>query len=86
LAVAERRWAIEESLAAAKGEVGLEQYEVCHYQGWYRHITLVMLALAYLAVVRSHAPAQHSQRDARSGGHRAQRLHPADHPSDSSTA
>jgi SRSO17 transposase len=56
LAVAGRRWTIEESFAAAKGEVGLDHYEVRHYHGWYRHITLAMLALAYLAVVRSRLP------------------------------
>jgi SRSO17 transposase len=56
VAVAGRRWTIEESLEAAKGEVGLDHYEVRHYQGWYRHITLAMLALAYLAVVRSRLP------------------------------
>ncbi len=56
VAVAGRRWTIEESLAAAKGEVGLDHYEVRHYHGWYRHITLAMLALAYLAVVRAHVP------------------------------
>jgi SRSO17 transposase len=56
MAVAGRRWTIEESVAAAKGEVGLDHYEVRHYHGWYRHITLAMLALAYLAVVRSHLP------------------------------
>jgi SRSO17 transposase len=56
VAVAGRRWTIEESLAAAKGEVGLDHYEVRHYHGWYRHITLSMLALAYLAVVRSRVP------------------------------
>lgn len=52
--VAGRRWTIEESLELAKGEVGLDHYEVRHWVGWYRHITLAMLALAYLAVVRSH--------------------------------
>jgi SRSO17 transposase len=56
LAVAGRRWTIEESLEAAKGEVGLDHYEVRHYHGWYRHITLAMLTLAYLAVVRSRLP------------------------------
>jgi SRSO17 transposase len=56
VAVAGRRWAIEESVAAAKGEVGLDHYEVRHFHGWYRHITLAMLALAYLAVVRSRLP------------------------------
>jgi SRSO17 transposase len=56
VAVAGRRWTIEESVAAAKGEVGLDHYEVRHSHGWYRHITLAMLALAYLAVVRSRLP------------------------------
>ncbi len=56
LAVAGRRWTIEESVEAAKGEVGLDHYEVRHYHGWYRHITLALLALAYLAVVRSRLP------------------------------
>jgi SRSO17 transposase len=56
VAVAGRRWTVEESLEGAKGEVGLDHYEVRHYHGWYRHITLAMLALAYLAVVRSHVP------------------------------
>jgi SRSO17 transposase len=56
VAVAGRRWTIEESFAAAKGEVGLDQYEVRRYPSWYRHITLSMLALAYLAVVRSRLP------------------------------
>jgi SRSO17 transposase len=56
VAVAGRRWTIEESLEAAKGEVGLDQYEVRRYPGWYRHITLAMLALASLAVVRAHLP------------------------------
>ena len=56
VAVAGRRWTIAESLEAAKGEVGLDHYEVRQYHGWYRHITLALLALAYLAVVRSHLP------------------------------
>jgi len=55
VAVAGRRWTVEESLELGKGEVGLDQYEVRHWTGWYRHITLAMLALAYLAVVRTRA-------------------------------
>ncbi|BDP40159.1 hypothetical protein DAETH_01280 [Deinococcus aetherius] len=35
----------------AKGEVGLDQYEVRSWVGWYRHITLAMLAHAFLTVV-----------------------------------
>jgi SRSO17 transposase len=56
VAVAGWRWTIEDSFAAAKGEVGLDHYEVRHSHGWYRHITLAMLALAFLAVVRSRLP------------------------------
>ena len=48
--VAGRRWAIEECFEEAKGPVGLDQYEVRRWDGWYRHITLAMLAHAYLAV------------------------------------
>ena len=53
--VAGTRWAIEECFEEAKGEVGLDQYEVRKWDGWYRHITLAMLAHACLAVVRRQA-------------------------------
>lgn len=55
--VAGSRWAIEESLETAKGEVGLDHYEVRRWTGWYRHITLALLAHAYLTVTRAHAAA-----------------------------
>lgn len=41
------RWSIEEDLQACKG-LGLDQYEVRSFVGWYRHITLVLLAAAFL--------------------------------------
>ena len=50
--VAGRRWAIEECFEVAKQEVGLADYEVRSWHGWYRHITLAMLALAFLAGMR----------------------------------
>jgi SRSO17 transposase len=53
VAVAGRRWAIEESFQTAKGEVGLDQYQVRRYDAWYRHITLACLAHAYLTVTRA---------------------------------
>lgn len=53
--VAGVRWAIEESFEAAKGNVGLDQYEVRRWNAWYRHITLALLAHAYLEVTRSRA-------------------------------
>lgn len=53
--VAGTRWAIEESFESAKGEVGLDDYEVRSWDGWYRHITLAMFAHAYLTAVRAWA-------------------------------
>jgi SRSO17 transposase len=53
VAVAGRRWAIEESFQTAKGEVGLDHYQVRRYAAWYRHITLAMLAHTYLTVTRA---------------------------------
>jgi SRSO17 transposase len=53
--VAGTRWAIESCFEAAKGEVGLDHYEVRSWTGWHRHITLAMLAHAYLAVPRQAA-------------------------------
>ena len=51
--VAGRRWSIEEGLEEAKGEVGLDHYEVRGYRAWYRHITLALLAHAVLVVTRA---------------------------------
>ncbi|WP_217562623.1 IS701 family transposase [Streptomyces sp. GbtcB6] len=53
--VAGTRWAIEACFQAAKGECGLDQYEVRRYPGWYRHITLAMLAHAFLAAMTAAA-------------------------------
>jgi len=53
--IAGRRWAIEDSFEAAKGEVGLDEYEVRKWDGWHRHVTLCSLAHAYLVVLRSAA-------------------------------
>jgi SRSO17 transposase len=50
--VAGSRWTIEVAFEAAKGEVGLDQYEVRSSHGWYRHITLALFAQALLTVIR----------------------------------
>lgn len=47
------RWAIEETFQTAKNEVGLDHYQVRRYPGWYRHITLAMLAHAFLTITRA---------------------------------
>jgi SRSO17 transposase len=59
--VAGRRWTIEEGFEQAKGEVGLDQYEVRRYDAWYRYITLALLAHAALEVTRLSARAGHAQ-------------------------
>ncbi|GII56033.1 transposase [Planotetraspora thailandica] len=69
--VAGARWAIEECFQTAKNETGLDHYQVRRFDAWHRHITLAMLAHAYLAVTAAHAPkaqaawsASHQQRSA----------------------
>jgi hypothetical protein len=52
LRVCGRRWQIEEGFAQAKGEVGLDHYEVRTWAAWHRFITLCLLAHAYLVVLR----------------------------------
>jgi SRSO17 transposase len=47
------RWTVEQCFEEAKEEVGLDEYEVRSWHGWYRHQTLSMLALAFLAALRA---------------------------------
>jgi SRSO17 transposase len=54
--VAGSRWHIEACFEEAKGEVGLDHYEVRGWSGWYRHITLACLAHAFLSILRSRDP------------------------------
>ena len=63
--IAGTRWTIEACFEAAKGEVGLDHYEVRSWTGWHRHISLAMLAHAYLTVVRQAAAGGRGQRPAR---------------------
>jgi hypothetical protein len=53
--VAGSPWAVEDGFQQAKGEVGLDHYEVRRWPGWYRHTTLALLAQAFLAVTRTKA-------------------------------
>ncbi|MEZ4707867.1 MAG: IS701 family transposase [Caldilineaceae bacterium] len=50
--VASTRYTVEQSIEEAKGETGLDHYEVRYWHSWYRHITLSMMAHAWLASVR----------------------------------
>jgi SRSO17 transposase len=49
-------WQIEEAFQAGKGLCGLDQHQVRQYLAWYRHITLAMAALAFLAATRARLP------------------------------
>jgi len=81
VAVAGKRWAIEETFQTGKAEVGLDHYQVRRYDGWYRQMTLAMFAHAFLTVTRAASagkgghqiPARTSSRSPspRSGGSRS---------------
>lgn len=49
------RWAIEDSFETAKNELGLDHNETRSWHGWHRHVSLVMLAFAMMAVIRYRA-------------------------------
>ena len=51
------RWAIEDGFETAKNELGLDHNETRSWHGWHRHVSLVMLAFAMLAVIHHHANA-----------------------------
>jgi SRSO17 transposase len=59
--VAGSRWAVEETFQFAKNETGLDHYQVRKYHAWYRHITLSMLAAAFLAVT-AHTERLHDEK------------------------
>ena len=53
--VAGTRWIIEDAFKEAKQEVGLDEYQVRRWTGWYRHITRALLVHAFLAMTRYYA-------------------------------
>jgi SRSO17 transposase len=68
--VAGMRWSVEEQFQAAKGQAGLDHYQVRTWTGWHRHVTLAMLALAFLmaAAAPATAPPADLWHHARHGG------------------
>jgi SRSO17 transposase len=75
------RWAIEDAFETAKTELGLDHNETRSWQGWHRHVSLVMLAFAVLAVTRHQAnvaleqtPPRMSRRGARSSAGRSRKF------------
>ncbi len=71
--VAGSRWAIEDLFELAKGDCGLDEYEVRSWVGWHRHVTLSLFALAALTVIRSRAARPRRRKKGASA-------HPADRP------
>jgi len=70
---------VEEAIQLAKGQVGLDEDEVRHWKGWYRHSTLALFALAFLTVVKvtgqkggPHSRARSSAPPSPDGSRRAQ--------------
>ena len=55
VAVEGHRWAIEDSFETTKNELGLDHNESRSWHGWHRHVSLVMLAFAMMAVIRYRA-------------------------------
>jgi SRSO17 transposase len=55
VAVEGHRWAIEDSFETAKNEFGLDHNESRSWHGWHRHVSLVMLTFAMMAVIRHRA-------------------------------
>jgi SRSO17 transposase len=53
--VCDARWQVEECFAQAKGEIGMDQYEVRTWTAWHRFVTLCMVAHALLVVLRMQA-------------------------------
>lgn len=53
--VASTRYSVEQCIEEAKGQTGFDRYEVRTWPSWYRHITLTMLAHAWLADRRQQA-------------------------------
>ena len=74
------RWTVEQCFEVGKGEVGLDEYEVRSWQGWYRHITLCMLAQAFLTGLRAQSTGQEPDQ-AEQEGKKLAHHPPAPHPS-----
>jgi SRSO17 transposase len=65
--IAGSRWAVEECFELAKGDCGLDEYEVRSWVGWHRHVTLSLLALAVVAAIRSRAASPGPRKRGRRG-------------------
>jgi SRSO17 transposase len=60
--VAGQRWRVEEAIERAKEACGLDQYEVRSWTGWYRHITLSLLAQFCATLMMDQANAEQEKK------------------------
>lgn len=67
LAVAFRRWAVEQAFRLAKQEAGLMDYEGRHYTGLARHLTLALIVLGFVATYTERLRGEKPRRDGRAG-------------------
>ncbi len=56
--VAGQRWKVEEAIERGKSECGLDQYEVRSWTGWYRHVTLSLVAQLCATLMAEQANAE----------------------------
>ena len=60
--VAGQRWKVEEAIERAKGDCGLDQYEVRSWTGWYRHVTLSLVAQFCATLMAQQANAEQEKK------------------------
>jgi SRSO17 transposase len=60
--VAGQRWKVEEAIERAKGDCGLDQYEVRSWTGWYRHVTLSLVAQLCATLMANQANAEQEKK------------------------
>ena len=71
--VASWRWPVETEFETLKQEVGLDEYEVRGWRGWHHHITMALLAGAFLLMLEQewgekHAPGHAAADQPRAAG------------------
>jgi SRSO17 transposase len=72
--VGAKRWSIETEFETEKGEIGLDEYEVRGWDGWHHHITLALLAGAFLLTVEQEWGEKSARADASPGDAGAARV------------
>lgn len=74
--VAGSRHLIEEAFQQAKGDVGLDEYEVQTWPAWYRHMTLSLIAHWFLRLERKRLGGKNTRHDRRADQARHHALAP----------